>query len=378
MDDLKNNPNLKKKREPITLDVLNSTRKEKIILNSNTTVNQNRSNENTQELVNEELLDQNISKYQDKSLSNKQEEDNLQKLVKEESPNTINISENMVYKKRDNTNNLLKNIEHIIEESKVKQLNQNISKSQNKSFSNEQEEKIQNTFEIPEHTIYKKLNSTNNTFENAEENIKQVNNEPENQQVNIRKRLDKKTGKIANNTKFEKKVNTKSYKFNRELLSLLVSLTIIYILFRFVFISIKVDGSSMEPTFLNGENGLMLRTNIINKPESFDVVVFKGETNYNEDYLIIKRIIGMPQDFVEIKNNQIYINGNKIDDSWRAPDTILEDLPSFYVPENKYFVLGDNRNNSRDSRSVGLINKNDIIAAGGMIFWPIDKFKFFK
>lgn len=184
------------------------------------------------------------------------------------------------------------------------------------------------------------------------------------------------------NKKKAKKINSKNIpekgNLNRELIGLFTSLLIIYLLFRFVFISIKVDGSSMEPTFDNGESGLMFRTNLINHPQLFDVVVFNGENNYQENFLIIKRIMGMPHDTVEIKNNEVYINYKKVDDSWRNSNTILEDLPTFTVPEDHYFVLGDNRNNSRDSRSVGFISKDDIIAAGGIIFWPFDKIKFFS
>lgn len=173
-----------------------------------------------------------------------------------------------------------------------------------------------------------------------------------------------------------KRNNKKDVK--RELISVLVVFVVIYILFRYIFISFSVDGNSMEPTFVDGEKGIMVRENIINEPHQFDVVALKGQRNYGENIVVIKRIIGMPGDKVVIKNNDILINNVKISDEFSSENTKMDDMISLRVPFDHYFVLGDNRNNSKDSRSVGFINKDDIIAVGGFIYWPLDRFKIFN
>lgn len=165
---------------------------------------------------------------------------------------------------------------------------------------------------------------------------------------------------------------------NKELFQILIIILSLYIIFNFLIISIRIDGSSMYPTLIDGERGIMLRTNVLNEPKKGDIIVFNGETNYDKHELIIKRIIGVGGDTVVIENNEVKVNNAPIDDSKRNPDTDMEDMQEITVPEGYYFVLGDNRNNSRDSREVGLIAKSDVIAVNGVIFWPLNKIKLMK
>lgn len=165
---------------------------------------------------------------------------------------------------------------------------------------------------------------------------------------------------------------------NIELFKTLIIILVLYVVFNFLIISIKIDGSSMYPTLDDGEKGIMLRTNFINKPHENDIVVFNGENTYGKKELIIKRIIAAGGDTVRIDNNDVIVNNKIIDDSYRNEDTQMDNMNQMKVPEGYYFVLGDNRNNSRDSRMVGLIEGSDIIAVNGIIFWPFNKITILK
>jgi signal peptidase I len=141
----------------------------------------------------------------------------------------------------------------------------------------------------------------------------------------------------------------------------------------FIVTPIQVDGRSMEDTLHN--NDIML-LNIIGSKTSginrFDIVVIK----YGEDYLI-KRVVGLPGEKVEYKDSKLYINGELTKD---AIDAKTNDFKTEYItddgviPKDKYFVLGDNRGNSADSRIIGLIDKKDIMGKTSFILFPFKHF----
>lgn len=120
---------------------------------------------------------------------------------------------------------------------------------------------------------------------------------------------------------------------------------------------VRVDGDSMNPNFKNDE------ILIINKHQKefkrFDVIVFnKNNVNY------VKRIIGLPGETIEISNNSICIDGKKIKDDFgqgNIENFNVHNIGNGTIPKNSYFVLGDNRKNSMDSRGLGFIRKNEII-----------------
>ena len=135
---------------------------------------------------------------------------------------------------------------------------------------------------------------------------------------------------------------------------IIIVLIVVVNLFFFRF-SIVV-GDSMEPTLSNGNVLLVdLRADI----ERYDIVVFKHEYKY-----LVKRVIGCPGETVQIMENVIYINGEPIKDSVNVQMDVdkygLAKEP-VTLKENEYFVLGDNRNNSNDSRAFGAINENIIL-----------------
>ena len=101
--------------------------------------------------------------------------------------------------------------------------------------------------------------------------------------------------------------------------------------------------------------------------ERFDIVVF----DYGDSKLV-KRIIGLPGETIEYKNGELYINNQKVDDPFanKTKDFKLSDLNLEVIPENTYFVLGDNRTNSSDSRIIGPISKDSINGTASFSLWP--------
>src|SRR5699024_12667178 len=121
-----------------------------------------------------------------------------------------------------------------------------------------------------------------------------------------------------------------------------------------------------------------------NEYKRFYIVSFYAteEKDYN------KRVIGMPGEHVEVKNDQLYIDGKEKDEYYlnsnyekvNTEDFTLESLPGNYkeIPEGKVFVLGDNRHNSTDSRVMGLIDIDQIVGKASFIYWPFDRMQFVK
>ena len=125
-----------------------------------------------------------------------------------------------------------------------------------------------------------------------------------------------------------------------------------WIITTFIIVNAKVPTGSMKNTINEGDRVIANRlAYVFGEPERFDIVVFKYPDN--EDELFIKRIIGLPGETVEIKDGKVYINGSEepLDDSFiPEPMDPTRGAGVYEVPEGSYFMLGDNRNNSQDSR----------------------------
>lgn len=165
-------------------------------------------------------------------------------------------------------------------------------------------------------------------------------------------------------------------------LYLLVVLCLTYVVIHFVGQRTQVEGRSMETT-LNDKDNLIVDkiTYRFNDPKRFDIVVFPFQYAQNTYY--IKRIIGMPGETVYIdEEGNIYIDGEILSEDYGKE--VIEDAGRAYEPitlaENEYFVMGDNRNNSSDSRDpvVGNISRSDIIGRAWIRIWPLDKFGILK
>ena len=155
-----------------------------------------------------------------------------------------------------------------------------------------------------------------------------------------------------------------------------VVIVIVVVLFRtFIATPVRVDGSSMDTTLKNGD--ILILNKLDKSYERFDVVVVNvvidGKTSK-----LVKRIIGLPGESIEYKKNELYINNKKIEDvsTERTNNFSLKEICDLdKIPENQYFVMGDNRNNSRDSRDpqIGLIKKEDIVGITTIRLFPFNK-----
>jgi signal peptidase I len=161
----------------------------------------------------------------------------------------------------------------------------------------------------------------------------------------------------------------------REIVITLVLAIVIFLLLQATVQSFIIVGSSMQPNFQDGERILINKVVYrFNQPERGDVIIFHPGGDRESDY--IKRIIGLPGESVEIKEGVVYIHEEDGDVFTLAEPYIAEaarrDFTGSAIPEDEYFVLGDNRNNSNDSRnsSVGTVPKEDIIGKAWLLIWP--------
>lgn len=161
-----------------------------------------------------------------------------------------------------------------------------------------------------------------------------------------------------------------------------VFIILIVIIIRIFFIDpVRVDGTSMDTTLSNGE--ILILNKIVYKKEDikrFDIIVIKEDDNiFLKNKKIIKRVIGLPGETIEYKDNVLYINGKEMKDpypSTKTDDFSIEDIGHEKIPGDTYFVMGDNRSDSLDSRypSVGVIKKEQIIGRAKFAIWPLNKF----
>lgn len=182
--------------------------------------------------------------------------------------------------------------------------------------------------------------------------------------------------------KEEKKKKTSPRSMMKEILYnslfLLFVLIITLLLVKYVAQRTTVSGSSMEPMIHDGDSLIVDKiTYRFGDPERFDIIVFPFE--YQQDTYYIKRIIGLPGESVRIdENGNIYINGEILEEHYGAE--VIKDPGNAYneiiLGEGQYFVLGDNRNNSSDSRNpaVGLIHRDRIVGRAWLRIFPFDSF----
>ena len=160
------------------------------------------------------------------------------------------------------------------------------------------------------------------------------------------------------------------------LLYLLVIVLLTWVIVTFVGQRTKVDGHSMEPTLSDGDNLIVDKLSYrFRDPERYDIIVFPYQHAENTYY--IKRIIGLPGETVQVIDGYMYINGKKLDEHYGAE--VMEDPGIAAEPiklgDDEYFVLGDNRNHSSDSRvvSVGVLTRDMLIGRAWVRIYPFNK-----
>lgn len=148
--------------------------------------------------------------------------------------------------------------------------------------------------------------------------------------------------------------------------------TVVLVVNNFLLINARVPSESMENTIMTGDRFFGNRlAYLFDDPERFDIVVFKYPDD--ESQLFVKRVIGLPGETVEIKDGKVYINGSQtpLDDSF-TPETPTGDYGPYVVPEGSYFMLGDNRNHSGDSRfwKQPYVEKEKIVGKAIFRYFP--------
>lgn len=164
--------------------------------------------------------------------------------------------------------------------------------------------------------------------------------------------------------------NNKYKNLFREIMAYVLIILIVILIRTFIVTPVRVDGDSMNNNLKNGE--ILLLKKYDKTFERFDVVVFK----YGNDKLI-KRIIGLPGESVVYKDSKLYIDNKYVEESMiekKTYDFDLRELGFDEIPSGYYFVMGDNRTNSKDSRIIGLISEKDILGTTNFIVFPFNKF----
>jgi signal peptidase I len=152
----------------------------------------------------------------------------------------------------------------------------------------------------------------------------------------------------------------------REIIETVLLTAIIFLIVNTATGRFRIEGQSMEPNLHDGEYVLIDKVSYaLHPPERGDVIVFvrPGEKDY------IKRVIGLPGDTVEVRGGQVIVNGIVLDEPY-LNQPMNTNVTARQVEPGHYFVMGDNRNNSSDSRSFGPIPANSIVGRAWLVYWP--------
>ena len=157
------------------------------------------------------------------------------------------------------------------------------------------------------------------------------------------------------------------------LLFFLKALILTVILIKLVFMPCVVNGTSMSPTYKEGEYGYSF---ILTKKlgiSRFDTAVIRVDSD-QKDKLLVKRVIGLPGETIEYRDNMLYVNGVYTEEPFLA-DVVTTDL-KVTLKENEYYCLGDNRGVSRDSRFYGPFDSDQIVSTHLLVLYPFQYFGF--
>lgn len=176
--------------------------------------------------------------------------------------------------------------------------------------------------------------------------------------------------------------NTVLLKILKTVCDIVIIVLAAYIIILFTCQRTNISGNSMQPALCNGDTVMINRFSYAyTSPKRYDVIAFKtSKTGFNKIY--IKRVIGVPGDKVSITEGKVYINDTQLSDDVFTDNILTAGLAanSITLGKDEYFVLGDNRNNSEDSRfaNIGLVKKENIIGSAWLITSPVNRFGLVK
>ena len=158
----------------------------------------------------------------------------------------------------------------------------------------------------------------------------------------------------------------------KPLLPYIIIIVIVLFIKAFIITPIKVNGESMYPTLEEGDIMILNKTAYyFNEPKRFDIVVVDMPNEY-----LIKRVIGLPGEHIKYKDNTLYVDGKAVKENFnhgKTDDFNIEELGSNTVPEDSYLVLGDNRENSLDSRELGFMKEEQLLGRTSLIILPFNR-----
>ncbi len=165
-------------------------------------------------------------------------------------------------------------------------------------------------------------------------------------------------------------------RFLREIVETVLPAILIAVLINvFVGQATRVEGQSMEPNLYSDQRLVVEKVSYrFHGPQRFDIVVLEMPSQGDE--LLIKRVIGLPGETVEIKEGQVYVNGEPLEEPFTAEQTQPGHYGQVTVPPLHVYVLGDNRDRSNDSRSFGPVPISSIVGRAWLSYWPLEKVGF--
>ena len=156
-------------------------------------------------------------------------------------------------------------------------------------------------------------------------------------------------------------------RFVLDIVETLVLAVVLFVGINLVSARVRVDGFSMRPTLEDGEFVLVSKLSYtFGEFQRGDIVVFHFPLNPQEE--LVKRIIGLPGDTVMVRDNQVFVNGQQLNETYIAQAPLYSG--EWTVSEGQLFVLGDNRNNSNDSKDWGLLPQENVVGKAVLIYWP--------
>ncbi len=160
--------------------------------------------------------------------------------------------------------------------------------------------------------------------------------------------------------------------FLRELVETIVLSVVIFLLIRQGIQNYRIESISMEPNFHEGQFVLVNKLAYkLGQPERGDVIVFHNPERPEEDF--IKRVIGLPGDTIEFRDNQVFVNGLQLTEPYINAPTLGEGSGPIVVEPDHLFVMGDNRPNSRDSRRFGRLPMDLVVGKAWVRVWPFSQ-----
>lgn len=187
--------------------------------------------------------------------------------------------------------------------------------------------------------------------------------------------------KVDNNKTTGKESDTKGKAIARELrdwiIYLMIVIGICYVITHFIGQRTEVFGSSMEPTLHNGDNLITDKISYrLRDPKRYDIIVFPFDKEKDVNY--IKRVIGLPGETIQVIEGHVYVDGKQLNEDYgnEIMDNSGIAAEPITLSDDEYFVLGDNRNNSADSRqeNVGTITREEIIGRAWVRVYPFKQF----